>query len=94
MCRFLAYHGDPVWVAACIAGGLDVNARDDNGYTPLHWAVDMGCVGDPAEREAVGRALVGAGADVAAVNGAGESVADTAVRSTSEYLLPLVGRRL
>jgi ankyrin repeat protein len=83
-----AYHGDPGWVAACIAGGLDVNARAINGFTPLHWAVDMGCVGNPADRAAVVRALVAAGADRTAVDIAGQSVADRAVFCTSEYLLP------
>lgn len=88
-----AYHGDPEWVAACIRGGLDLEARSNNGYTPLHWAVDMGCVGDPEDRIAVVRALVAAGADVTAPNARGETPAETARQSTSEYLLPhLEGR--
>ena len=86
-----AYHGDPQWVSACISGGMDVNAQDKAGYTPLHWAVDMGCVGSSRDRDAVVRALISAGADATVVNGRGESVAETAVRSTSEYLLPLLG---
>jgi ankyrin repeat protein len=83
-----AYHGELDWVAGCIAGGLDVHARSNNGYTPLHWAVDMGCVGDPAERQAVVRALVAAGADITAVDHDGRSVAEVARDSTAEYLLP------
>ena len=83
-----AYHGDPGWVAACITGGFDVNARSVNGFTPLHWAVDMGCVGEPADRVAVVRSLVAAGADAQARDIAGGSVADRAVFCTSEYLLP------
>lgn len=88
-----AYHGDPEWVAACIAGGLDLNARSFNGYTPLHWAVDMGCVGEPADRIAVVRALVEAGADVEAPNLRGETPATTARISTSAYLIPALERR-
>ena len=88
-----AYHGDPEWVAACIRGGLDLEARSNNGYTPLHWAVDMGCVGEPADRVAVVRALVAAGADATAPNARGETPAETARQSTSEYLIPhLEGR--
>jgi cytohesin len=83
-----AYHGDPEWVAACIAGGLELTARSNNGYTPLHWAVDMGCVGPRADRIAVVRALVEAGADVKAKTRSGETPATTARHSTSEYLIP------
>jgi ankyrin repeat protein len=85
-----AYHGDPEWVAACIAGGLDPCARSKNGYTALHWAVDMGCVGAPEDRLAVVRILVAAGADVEALNGRGETVAETARQATSDYLIPLL----
>ena len=88
-----AYHGEPDWVAGCIAGGLAVNARSSNGYTPLHWAVDMGCVGKPEDRIAVVRALVEAGADVEAVDNGGETPAETAHHSTSEYLLPYFEKR-
>ena len=88
-----AYHGDPEWVVACIAGGLDLGARSNNGYTPLHWAVDMGCVGPPESRIAVVRALVEAGADVMALNSRGETPAMTARQSTSEYLIPYLGER-
>jgi ankyrin repeat protein len=88
-----AYHGDPEWVAACIAGGLDLAARSNNSYTPLHWAVDMGCVGQPADRIAVVRALVEAGADITALNSNGETPAMTARQSTSEYLIPHLERR-
>jgi ankyrin repeat protein len=88
-----AYHGEPDWVANCIAGGLDVHARSNNGYTPLHWAVDMGCVGTREERIAVVVALIEAGADVNAVNVSNETPAQTAVHSTSEYLIPYFVKR-
>jgi ankyrin repeat protein len=87
------YHGDPEWVAACIAGGMDLTARSGNGYTPLHWAVSMGCVGSREEREAVVRALVAAGADPEALDLDGHTVRQVARFATSEYLLPLLGRR-
>lgn len=88
-----AYNGDPEWVSACIAGGLDLRARSNNGYTPLHWAVDMGCVGATEDRIAVVRALVEAGADVTARSARGETPAETARQSTSEYLLPYLTER-
>ncbi len=83
-----AYHGELDWVIGCLGGGLDVNARANNGYTPLHWAIDMGCVGDPAEREAIVRALVAAGADLAARDSMGRTPAEVARDCTCEYLLP------
>jgi ankyrin repeat protein len=77
-----AYEGDPVSVSTCLAGGLDVHVRDKNGYTPFHWAVDMGCPGEPADREAVVRALVAAGADVLAADDARLPSASPAPRAT------------
>ena len=32
-------------VMEILAEGADVNVRDGNGYTPLHWAVQEGYVG-------------------------------------------------
>lgn len=88
-----AYYGDPEWVVACIAGGLDLDARSHNSYTPLHWAVDMGCVGEMDDRVAVVRALVAAGADTTARNARGETPAETAIHSTSQFLIPFLGAR-
>ena len=46
-------------VKRCLEAGAEVNARDENGYTPLHLAVRYGDAGTVA-------ALVNAGADVEA----------------------------
>ena len=87
-----AYEGDPEWVAACIAGGMNVNARSNNGWTPLHWAVDMSCVGRKEDRIAVVKALVAAGADLAAVGAGNQTIVETAHLSTTEYLIPYLHR--
>ena len=54
-------------VTACIRAGADVNARDDDGRTPLHYAAQYG--DDPA----VITVLVGATADVDARSDDGET---------------------
>ncbi len=60
-----AYHGELDWVQNCIEGGLDVNARDNDEFTPLHWAADMGMVcPDNNEREEIVRLLIEAEADI------------------------------
>jgi ankyrin repeat protein len=87
-----AYEGDPDWVAACIAGGMNVNARSHNGWTPLHWAVDMGCVGRAEDRIAVVKTLVTAGADLEAVGFGDQTIEETARQATSEYLIPFLRR--
>lgn len=63
--------GDLAYVIAEIQTGADVNARDESGWAPLHWLVDMGMVGEG--REAVLTALIQAGADVDLRNNAGET---------------------
>ena len=80
-----AYHGDLDWVTNCLKGGLDVNARDNGGHTPLWWAADMGVV--DGDREAVVDALIAAGADVHARDSSGESVLEAAVRSGNDLIV-------
>ncbi len=57
-----AYCGDHDGVLGAIRKGLDVNGRDQGGWTPLHWVVDMGMVA--GEREQIVAALINAGADM------------------------------
>jgi hypothetical protein len=84
--HYAAYCGNLAAVEASIKAGLDVNARDESGYTPLHWVADMGCVGSASERGGIVDALIAAGADVNVVDIDGETPLATAVRCTSDYL--------
>lgn len=81
-----AYHGELDWVQNCLRGDLNVHARDKDGFTPLHWLVDMGMVGDASEREQIALALLEAGADVNACDTSGRSVLTVAEYSESDYL--------
>jgi hypothetical protein len=60
--HYAAYCGDHDGVLEALWKGLDVNGRDQAGWTPLHWVVDMGMVA--GEREQVVATLMRAGADV------------------------------
>lgn len=80
-----AYDGELDWVQNCLRGGLDVHARDKDGYTPLHWVADMGIVN--GEREAIVAALIEAGADVNAKDFAGRSVLTVAKSVGNENIV-------
>ena len=69
-----------------------VTASEPDGTTPLHWAVDMGCVGRTEDRVAVVQALVAAGADLEAVGFGSRTVEETAYASNTEYLIPFLRR--
>ena len=84
-----AYRGDLHTVLVCLRNGMDVNACDDHGYTPLHWNADMGSTGDEKERAQILHVLVLAGADVNAKNGDGLTPSIRARESTSGYLADL-----
>jgi ankyrin repeat protein len=66
-----------------IDAGADVDARDDVGSTPLHFAAK-------GESEDVVRLLVDSGADVNAVNSRGETPLNNAVSNTTPARLPIV----
>jgi ankyrin repeat protein len=53
-----------------IAKGADVNAKDEDGVTPLHWT----------ETEEIAELLIAAGADVNAMDNSGDTPLDTAIR--------------
>ena len=44
--HYAAYCEDLAAVRACVESGFDVNQRDDTGYTPLAWCVDMAATAD------------------------------------------------
>ena len=64
--RAAAICGDADMARASIAAGADVNAKDDNGATPLHLAAKFG-------HAEIARALIAAGADVDAKADNGET---------------------
>ena len=51
--HFAAYCEDLDAIRACVERGLDVNAKDDAGWTPLVWAVDMAATADHGMAEAI-----------------------------------------
>ena len=54
--------GDYAEALRYIQEGSDVNAKDSSGYTPLHWAADMGA--EEGDRAKIAEALIAAGADI------------------------------
>lgn len=82
-----AYHGELDWVQNCVRGGLDINARDNSGMTPLHWVGDMGMVGSSQEREEIVRFLLESGADIDARDNADDSVLSRAVLAGNDDIV-------
>ncbi len=72
-----AYDGDLEWVQDCLTHGLDKEARDKHGNTPLHWATAMSMAN--GEREEVATTLIAAGCDVNARRSGGETILMNAV---------------
>lgn len=67
-----AYHNDPERVGELLATGCPVDPRDDAGWTPMMWAVDMAQAwGEPGR---VVDMLLRAGASPDAANVGGETV--------------------
>ena len=70
--HYAAYCNDPDDVRAQLSLGVPVDIRDDNGWTPLHWSIDMAQAwGEP---EQVVSLLLKAGASANAVDNSGFSV--------------------
>lgn len=70
--HYAAYCGDPDAVAEYLTHGMKVDSKDDAGYTPLHWAVDMAMANHAPER--VMAVLLDAGADINARDNDGNTV--------------------
>ena len=69
-----------------VEAGGDVEAKDEDGETPLHWAAAEGHV-------YVIRALVAAGADVEAKNKDGKTPRDLAKKKHIRNLLDRLGKK-
>jgi ankyrin repeat protein len=60
--HYAAYCQDLSGVKACVENGLDVNRKDDTGYTPLAWCIDMAATGAIGAAESIVDYLVKRGA--------------------------------
>ena len=67
-----AYRNDADEVRDQLRRAICVDVRDDNGWTPLHWSIDMAQAG--GEPEQVVSLLLAAGASANAVDQSGSSV--------------------
>lgn len=80
-----AYLNDPDYVRAQLQRGISVDVRDDAGWTPLHWSIDMSQAwGEPEEVVSI---LIAAGASVNATSNTGFSVLMTACGRNNENIL-------
>ncbi len=78
-----AYDGDIQAVKQHLVDGTDVNATDDDGWTPLHFAAVNG------HKEIV-ELLIAKGANVNAKNGSGETPLDWAIEKTHTEIADLL----
>jgi ankyrin repeat protein len=60
--HYAAYCQDLSGVRKCVEDGFDVNQKDDAGYTPLAWCVDMAATGKVGAAESIVDYLVEHGA--------------------------------
>jgi len=82
--HYAAYSNDPDEVRAQLQQGASVDVRDDNGWTPLHWSIDMAQAwGEP---EQVVSLLLSAGASANAVDQSGFSVLMMACGRNNEMI--------
>src|ERR1700691_3690407 len=80
--------GDSAAALQHIREGSDVNAKDNGGYTPLHWAADMGA--NAGDRVPIAKALIAAGADVNAKDGDGYTPLATAKFAEAEAIVEVL----
>lgn len=73
-------------VKSCIAKGLIVNEKDENSFTPLHYAAQDGL-------EEIARTLLDAGADMVAKNAYGNTPLLTAMAYYEPSLITLLLER-
>lgn len=79
-----AYCGDAAGLQACLAGGMDANARAEyRGYTPLHWLCHMAAAGGDSRVEML-QALIAHGADINLRNADGDTALDLAREASGE----------
>ncbi len=60
--HYAAYCQDLAGVKYWVEQGLDLNQKDDGGWTPLVWAVDMAAAGEIGAAESIVDYLVNQGA--------------------------------
>jgi 26S proteasome non-ATPase regulatory subunit 10 len=83
--HYAAYLNDPVAVTEQLQLGVSVDSRDDNGWTPLHWSIDMSQAwGEPDRVVAL---LLKAGASANAVDSTGQSVLMIACGRNNEKIV-------
>ncbi|MEW6210276.1 MAG: ankyrin repeat domain-containing protein [Acidobacteriota bacterium] len=80
-----AYDCDRDAVIDLLRNGSDPNARDNYGYTPLHWCAFRGAVG--AEQHLIAEALLQAGADPNAFTNLGYCALNFAIDSGNKILI-------
>ncbi|HEY8751975.1 MAG TPA: ankyrin repeat domain-containing protein [Tepidisphaeraceae bacterium] len=87
--QYAAYCGDLEAVKDLLAGGADVTASDQFGYTALHWNARMACTG--GNRVGVAKALLEAGSSPNVTDKEGNTVLASAVEATAhEDLIDLL----
>jgi len=62
--HYAAYWQDLERIKACVELGFDVNQKDDAGWTPLVWCIDMAATGGIGTAEAIIDYLAAHGAEL------------------------------
>lgn len=83
--HYAAYCNDPDGVQSQLLSGVPADVRDDNGWTPLHWAIDMAQAGgDPSRVVSI---LLEHGASPNATDASGFSVLMMACSRNNKSIL-------